>query len=72
MHQHSVLGIGVIVACVVAFGLVLPRGGRSSLLLRSDMAESTFMMVWLLVLISGAALALFGVPTGVTVDAPKP
>lgn len=60
----TVIGLILLVGCLVAFFVVLPRGGRASPLLRSGGVESGFVMVWVTVLLIGAALALFGAPAG--------
>jgi hypothetical protein len=59
------VGLAMLAACVVTFVAVLPRGGRVSPLLRNGAVETSFLVVWLATLLIGAALALFGTPTGI-------
>jgi hypothetical protein len=68
--EYSVftIGLAMVATCVVAFALVLPRGGRVSPVLRSGGIESAFMMVLLLVLLVGGALALMGAPAGIVMS----
>ena len=59
-----VFGLALVIASLIVFVAFLPRGGRVNPILKSDLAESTLMMVVISLFFSGAILALSGAPPG--------
>jgi hypothetical protein len=60
------LGLCLLVVCVAAFVFVLPRGGRTSPLLRNGAVEAVFMTIWITGFLVGLCLVLLGPPVGIT------
>jgi hypothetical protein len=63
------LGLSLLAVCVVAFILVLPRGGQTSPLLWNGTVETVFMTVWITGFLVGVSLVLLGPPMGITFSA---
>jgi hypothetical protein len=56
------IGVALLVGSIVALVLARPRGGEVIAILRSDKAQSTFMMTWIVAVLVGACLVLLGPP----------
>ena len=66
MAFSTVLGLTMVAAAVVLFALLTPRRAQGiSPILRSDSVEFALAVVFVLMLVLGAAFALIGFPTGI-------
>jgi hypothetical protein len=54
------VGAALLTAFLLALWLAMPRGGQVVAMLRSDNAQSLFMMVWIVVALVGAAFVIDG------------
>ena len=64
-HGATAIGLSLLAVSVVALVVALSRGGQVRPFLRSDGAQTGFLMVLILLFFVGAALALFGFPAGI-------
>jgi hypothetical protein len=66
-YDATAIGLTMLACCLVAFVLVLPRGGQVNPLVRSEGAQIGFLMVMILPFFVGAGWTLFGFPADITV-----
>ena len=69
MTELSAVAVGaaLLIGSILVFALLYPRGGQVNPLLTSEFAQSTLMMVLVLMVCLGAALVFFGFPVGIAI-----
>jgi hypothetical protein len=61
------IGAALLAASVLTFVIFYPRGGNVHPLLASESTQSMLMMILIVAVCTGAALMLFGYPTGLMI-----
>jgi hypothetical protein len=58
------VGLAMLIAGLLVFVSLLPRRGRVSPILRTDLTEQVLMMTLITLIFAGAIMGLAGAPTG--------